>query len=104
TMDESSRKRGPFDRVGAYLRRIVSRGVGCLNWPCVPGRRPRPDDIDASHSARDEGLRQTEFDSQGPFFSVRNDFWFHCSKLPIARVGSSLVSEGSEDFGSTDRD
>jgi hypothetical protein len=29
------------------LRRIVSRGVGWLDWPCLPGRRPRPDDIDA---------------------------------------------------------
>jgi hypothetical protein len=38
-----------------------------LYWPCVPGSRPRPDDIDASQSARDEGLRQTEFDSRGLF-------------------------------------
>jgi hypothetical protein len=66
-----------------------------LNWPCVPGRRPRPDDIDAPHSARDEGLRQTEFDSQGPFFSVRNDLWFHCSQLLVAPGRAELGVEGS---------
>jgi hypothetical protein len=60
-----------------------------LDWPCLPGRRPRPDDIDATHNARDEGLRQTEFDSQGRFFAVGKDHWSHCSKLLAARVGSS---------------
>jgi hypothetical protein len=39
-----------------------------LYWPCVPGRRPRPNGIDAPQSARDEGLRQTEFDSRGHLF------------------------------------
>src|SRR5439155_8684596 len=31
--------------------------------------------------------RQTEFDSQGPFFSVGNDLWFHCSKLLLRGSG-----------------
>jgi len=30
-----------------WLRRIVVWGVGWLYWPCVPGRRPRPNGIDA---------------------------------------------------------
>ena len=33
--------------------RIVLKRVGWLGWPCVPGRRPRPNGIDAPSNARE---------------------------------------------------
>ncbi len=38
---------------GEYLRRLVLKRVGWLDWPCVSGRRPRPNGIDAPPSARE---------------------------------------------------
>src|SRR5580765_994069 len=91
-MSGVSISRGSGLRLCEYLHRIDFEGVGWLHWPCVQGRRPRPNGIDAPHSARDEGLRQTEFDSQGrSFYRYGNDLWFRWPKL--------LVCAGRIEFG-----
>jgi hypothetical protein len=42
---------GPMGSAAA--RRVVLKRVRWVDWPCVPGRRPRPNGIDAPSNARE---------------------------------------------------
>jgi hypothetical protein len=41
------------DRLRSVAYRFALKGVEWLHWPCLPGRRPRPNGIDAPPNARE---------------------------------------------------
>jgi hypothetical protein len=70
--------------------------LNCGQWRAA-SPQPRPPAWSSWPRSRiaTPSVADGEFDSQGAFFSVRNDPRFHRSRLLGARVGSSSASEGS---------